>query len=63
LNFICQKVEIFEPYFTRVFGVQIYAKLQSFIIILGFDEVMPYYARSPGEFTIFITHLPQNTNF
>jgi len=32
-------------------------------IILEFDEVMPYFARSFREFSSFTTHLTQNTNF
>ena len=31
LRFIFQRLKILKPYFTRVFGVQIYAKLQSFV--------------------------------
>jgi len=32
-------------------------------IILKFDEVMPYYACWPREFSIFTTRSPQKTNF
>jgi len=32
-------------------------------IILKFDKVIPYYARSPRKFSIFTTRLPQDTNF
>jgi len=42
MNFIFQTLKNFKPYFTHVFGVQIYAKITKFhSIILKFDEVMP----------------------
>ena len=45
--YISRRLTIFKRCFTRIFCVQVYARLQSFVYL---DKVMPYWTRSPREF-------------
>jgi len=51
VNFIFQRVKILKSYFTHIFSVQIYAKLQSFIqLFLNFMKFCRIMCTHPENF-------------